>query len=263
MGSRTIKRILNKYTTMPNHVYHHITFNTTLSSKQKEILKEIEKNDRGICGYYMPMPDYLLNTSSPARIVSQQEYDEIMQRKEKHIIESKPLTQAMSESLIEIHGHNNWYDWANDDNNWGTKWGCYDTEMDGDMLTCTTAWGPFSDAVFEMFVKDFPDVEWHWEEEQGYGATVVVEDGEIVSSDEYDPIPWSVVGSCKVNEDDQFETHICYTVGRLESMNTELVLPGFYLDYSEHEYIGDTLPMEMYNQLSEEEQEQVIKSYFK
>jgi hypothetical protein len=27
---------------MPNHVYHHIIFNTTLSSKQKEILKEIE-----------------------------------------------------------------------------------------------------------------------------------------------------------------------------------------------------------------------------
>jgi hypothetical protein len=42
---------------MPNHVYHHIIFNTTLSSKQKEILKEIEQNDRGICGHYHPMPE--------------------------------------------------------------------------------------------------------------------------------------------------------------------------------------------------------------
>jgi len=254
-----------KYTTMPNHVYHTISFNTVLSSDQKKILKEIEKDERGICGYYMPMPKDLIDTSSPSKILSQEEYDQEMQRieKENPLLSYKPLTSTMSEELIANYGHNNWYDWANDDNNWGTKWGCYDTDLDGDVLHCSTAWGPFSDAVFEMLVKDFPNVEWHWEEEQGYGATIVVEDGEIIAEDDYDPIPWSAVGTYKESPDDQWGQTICYTVGRPDSMSTELVKPGFYFDYSEHEYIGETLPMEIYNQLTDEEREEVIRSYFK
>jgi hypothetical protein len=33
------------------------------------------------------------------------------------------------------------------------------------------------------------------------------------------------------------------------------------MDYSEHEPIGETLPIDMYNKLSKEEQEQVLKYY--
>jgi len=248
---------------MPNYVYHNITFNTTLSSKQKKILKEIEKADRGICGYYMPMPKDLTDTSSPTRIVSKDEYDAIMKRIEieKPMFASKPLTKPMSEELKLNHGHNNWYDWAVDDSNWGTKWGCQETDVDGHSLHCQTAWGPFSNAVFNMLINDFPDLEWHWEEEQGYGATIVVEDGVVIASDEYDPIPWAEVGRYKANEDDQLEFSICYTFGRPETMNTEAVQPGFYIDYSEHEYLGDTIPMDIYNKLSEEQKEKVLKYY--
>jgi len=248
---------------MPNHVYHHIIFNTTLSSKQKEILKEIGQNNRGICGYYLPMPDDLIYTSSPAKIVSQEEYDETMKRidTEKPTYATKPITIAMSELLKSNHGYDNWYDWACDDRNWGTKWGCYDTEVEEDVIRCTTAWGPFSDKIFNMFIKDFPDVEWQWEEEQGYGATVIVEDGEVIASDDYDPIQWVSVGGLQINEDDPFETSICYTRGRHSTIATEFVPPGFYMDYSEHEPIGETLPIDMYNKLSKEEQEQVLKYY--
>jgi hypothetical protein len=44
---------------------------------------------------------------------------------------------------LKSHGYDNWYDWACDDRNWGTKWGCYDTEVEDDVIRCTTAWGPF------------------------------------------------------------------------------------------------------------------------
>lgn len=245
---------------MPNHCYHHITFNTTLSSKQRQILKEIEKNERGICGYYMPMPEELTKTSSPSNIVSQEEYDKIMERirieKPKFII--NPITIAMSDAFKLKYGYDNWYDWANCDSNWGTKWGCYDTDFFEDTLTCTTAWGPFSDTIFNMFIKDFPDVEWNWEEEQGFGATVLVEDGDVIAQDEYDPIPWTSVGA--YNQGDWL-IDVCYTSGRPGTMSTELVKPGFYMDYSEHEYIGDTLPMDIYNQLTEQQQTQVLKYY--
>jgi hypothetical protein len=80
---------------MPNHVYHHIIFNTTLSSKQKEILKEIGQNNRGICGYYLPMPDDLIYTSSPAKIVSQEEYDETMKR-----IDTRSQRTPLSQLLL-------------------------------------------------------------------------------------------------------------------------------------------------------------------
>lgn len=252
---------------MPNHCYHQITFNSTLSMKQEKILKEIKKNEHGICGHYHPMPEDIRMTTCPTRIVSETEYKKIMKENEKidrsqpYYYEPKPITKKMHKALIEKYGHDNWYEWACDDSNWGTKWGCYNTDVinhEEGILHFTTAWGPFSDVIFEMLIKDFPDVEWHWEEEQGFGATILVKDGYIIAEDDYDPIPWISIGA--YNEGDWI-MDICYTVGRPETMSTELVKPGFYMDYSEHEYIGDTLPMEMYNQLSEEEQEQVLKYY--
>lgn len=250
---------------MPNHVYHYIVFTKPLNDKQLETLEKIVTNPHGICGHYKPMPEELVNTSAPSRIVSEEEYQKYLKLVENN--EPQPyaqaLTQAMSDELVYKYGYDNWYDWANSFQNWNTKWGCYDTELDDNLLRCTTAWSPFSDAVFEMFIKDFPDVEWQWDEEQGYGCTTVTEDGEIIAQEYYDAIEWSVVGKFKENPDDKWEQIICWTPGRLETMSTELVPPGFYLDYSEHEFIGETLPMEIYNQLTDEEREQVIKSYFK
>lgn len=49
--------------------------------------------------------------------------------------------------MIAKHGASDWYEWCN--NNWGTKWGDYDTDLsyyeEGDTMaqfTYTTAWGP-------------------------------------------------------------------------------------------------------------------------
>ena len=48
----------------------------------------------------------------------------------------------------------NWYDWANE--NWNTKWGCYDFRIDDEVIYFTSAWSPISSDIIEMFAKDFP-----------------------------------------------------------------------------------------------------------
>jgi Ferredoxin-like domain in Api92-like protein len=57
-------------------------------------------------------------------------------------------------------GFNNGYDWCVDQNNWGTKWGCYDTKLEHDANSTKyiflTAWSPFSEAVFELLTSKYP-----------------------------------------------------------------------------------------------------------
>ena len=216
---------------MPNHVYHTISFNTALSSDQKKILKEIEKDERGICGYYMPMPKDLIDTSSPSKILSQEEYDQEMQRieKENPLLSYKPLTSTMSEELIANYGHNNWYDWANDDNNWGTKWGCYDNEYDDGTYRFTSAWGPVADSILERLTKDIPTFDYSYEEETGWGGEFVMRDGEIISS-----LHW---------EEPEFE-HVdgdIYYLAKKHINGEGEFKTGYYAFGSLHEFIGDTL----------------------
>ena len=78
----------------------------------------------------MPMPEILQGGEAPAR------------------------DEDVAEEAIAQTGHRDWYDWANDDNNWGTKWGDCDTNLWwNDEYTkingyYTTAWGPLSEAFW-------------------------------------------------------------------------------------------------------------------
>lgn len=246
---------------MPNHVYHHFAM-SNLTDKQKEILKKIEENPKGMCGHYVPMPDDILNTTSPTNIVSESEYERIMEENKKidrskpFFYEPKPITKAMQDRLLQVYGHDNWYDWAYE--RWGTKWGCYDNDIDGETYTCSTAWSPMRLEIVELFALDFPNFTWHWEEEQGYGMTVVYKDGLIVEEDSYDSIPFETIGEYK---EDKWTSFVVYTTGRPESMSTEIVLPGFYKDYDFYEdgYLGETLPDNILNQLDEESRKKVLE----
>ena len=179
---------------MPNHVYNWVALGE-LSAPQQEKLNAIINTHNGLCGYYRPMPEEIRNTTSPTRIVSEAEYKKIMKENEKidktqpYYYEPKPITEKMQKALMDKYDCDNWYDWAL--KHWGTKWGCYDTELDGDTLRFTTAWSVLDLDIVQQFAQDFPSFELHFEEEQGWGGTIEFVDGEFVSMEEFDIPKWS------------------------------------------------------------------------
>lgn len=64
---------------------------------------------------------------------------------------------------IQRYGSPTWYEWRCE--NWGTKWNCYDIQIEGDNVSFYTAWSPCSPIVKQLSVM-FPDVifEYHYEE---------------------------------------------------------------------------------------------------
>jgi hypothetical protein len=241
---------------MPNHVFHHVSFGPELTVEQLQKLEEITKVHNGICGYYCPMPEEIRNTTSPTKIVSEAEYKRIMKENESidrtqpWYYEPKPITKKMQTKLLDAYGLDNWYDWAHE--KWGTKWGCYDNELDGHSLHFTTAWCPLNTEIMLDFAKDFPNFTWHWEEEQGYGVTMEFVGGEIVEEDSYDYIEWTNI--CQYTDEKGITWDVLHTIGRPASLSTEEVIEGFYLDYSfeHHTYLGKNLPDYVIAQLDSE-----------
>ena len=178
---------------MPNHVYYHLAM-SDLTDEQKVILNEIA--EVGLCQYYRPMPEEIRNTTSPVRIVSETEYKRIMKENEKidrtqpYYHEPLPITKKMQAELLEKYGTDNWYDWAY--NNWNTKWGCYDNDIDGECLNFATAWGLFDLDILEDFALTFPDFELHFDEEgSSFTGGVLYEDGKRTLFEMNDAPDWS------------------------------------------------------------------------
>lgn len=148
---------------MPNHVYCTISVEEKYADKLKEIAEV------GLARYYKPRPEELEKTTSPARI-------------------GENITKEESDRLIELYGHNNWYDWAL--HNWGTKWGCYGNEYADGMYDFSTAWSPLDIEILDMLAKDIPNFTYQWEEEQGYGQEIEYIDGESHLLLEWDIPEW-------------------------------------------------------------------------
>ena len=233
---------------MPNWVRSGITISNPLTKKQKEILKKIEKVG-SICQYYIPRPKEILETRSPESIVSQKEYNKIQIRNKKkvenhkegeHLFLDRSITKEISDNLIKKYGTNNWYDWSN--RSWGTKWGDCDLEVEintyahsknkGEYgeLNFESAWSPLGDNIIDMLLKDFPDIYYRFEEEQGWGGEFDFENGKNIHSFEYDYPNW----------DDGID-YKEYTLTKLidDHPNYEDGA-GYYLDWG-MEYCGKTL----------------------
>lgn len=161
---------------MPNHVYNVISVEEKYADKLKEIAEV------GLCRYYKPRPKELEGLSSPARVVSEEEYQKALASNDG--VMGLPMTTQMQSDLIKKYGFDNWYDWSL--HNWGTKWGAYDGclilngECDSGRYSFSTAWSPPGASIIEMLTKDIPDFNYNWEEEQGYGHDMVFEDGRKV-----------------------------------------------------------------------------------
>ncbi len=102
----------------------------------------------------------------------------------------------------------------------------------------TTAWGPLSEEIIEMLANDIPDFWYTYEEEQGWGAEIEYTDGEETSRLEWDLPDWE--------ETDHDEILFLTT----DYQNGDgYFKKGYYMDWSIHEYLGDTLEeaIEEYN----------------
>lgn len=125
---------------MPNHTSCILRVVGTLAAlrafkdKAYVVTKEDDDTEVRQCfslDPFVPMPEDLRGTSSPAHIVSEEEYDKIIADNAKKLAGdpklalflSKPITLKIQAELLRKYGVDNWYDWAN--NHWGTKWGVY------------------------------------------------------------------------------------------------------------------------------------------
>jgi len=117
----------------------------------------------------LPMPEELQGTSSPANIVTQEEYDKY-EPPSTDIGVGRPITQEMVVRFRKQYDADNWYDWASD--NWGTKWDVRGEDIEASLepthlvYKFETAWGPPPE-IYEELVKQFPKltINWHYHEE--------------------------------------------------------------------------------------------------
>ncbi|NDB56878.1 hypothetical protein EB001_00265 [bacterium] len=110
------------------------------------------------------------------------------------LYKDKVFGAEKDQALIDKYGSDNWYDWAND--NWGTKWGCYDTSFDSIYETSdgefelqinyNTAWAPGDDFLMEnLAVEDYKHLKFHlYYEEPGMGfhGFFFIKDGSVVEN---------------------------------------------------------------------------------
>ncbi len=145
---------------MPNHITNIVTLrgeqedvkkamNNLLSKEKDEFVVDFNKS--------FPMPKELEGTTSPAKIVSEEEYKKIKKEKKKDNPFGMPITQKMSNDYLKRFGANDWYSWRI--KNWGTKWGGYNSYViDENMVQFDTAWStPFN--FFVHFSKIHPNIE--------------------------------------------------------------------------------------------------------
>lgn len=142
---------------MPNHIKNVLK---VTRAKDKEQASEIASKLKDF-NTITPMPKELIDTQSPARIISQEEWDkeEAMtpeERKEKWL--SRGITQEMSDDFNKRFGFNNWYDWARE--NWGTKWNAYDIthEEGSDTIEFDTAWS-MPEPIIARLSEMYPEAE--------------------------------------------------------------------------------------------------------
>ena len=192
---------------MPNHTAN----NFTVTGPKADVLRfvaQIKGTDSEIdFNKVLPIPDELRGTSSPSRIMTQEEIDKIWvdwrEKKNKGEVGSfemeRPfglgITQAKYDEFILKYGYADWYDWSIF--NWGTKWNAYDvTEWsvneNGDNSSATiyyeTAWSPAT-ALWMKVSQDYPTLEFYHEfadEGGSFLGSETIRDGRIISSEEYD-----------------------------------------------------------------------------
>lgn len=158
---------------MPNWCTNEVSVYADSKKELEEFISFVKsKEDEEAFSFQsiLPMPEELRGTTSPANIITQEEYDNINPAERARIDDpnnpfvTRSITEEMSNRYIEQYGHNNWYDWAN--TNWGTKWEVAHVEMSQDSdceveYEFDTAWCP-PEGIFDALEKKFPKLSISW-----------------------------------------------------------------------------------------------------
>ena len=178
---------------MPNHTAN----NFTVTGPKADVLRfvaQIKGNDSEIdFNKVLPIPDELRGTSSPSRIMTQEEIDKIWAEWNKRKDEGKlssfemerpmglGITQAKYDEFILKYGYADWYDWSIF--SWGTKWNAYDV-TEWSVNECSeyttsatiyyeTAWSPAT-ALWLNVSKEYPTLEFYHEFADEGGTSCIV-----------------------------------------------------------------------------------------
>lgn len=149
---------------MPNHT----STNLTITGPDKDVKAFVEAVDKSKeneekqfdFNGVVPMPEELTNTTSPSN-----------------------ADEKTMDALIAKYGAHDWYTWAL--NNWGTKWGAYDTtgwDLGDGYATISyhTAWSPATE-FFVSASKKFPTLKFDLEyadEGGGFVCEATCQDGQ-------------------------------------------------------------------------------------
>ena len=160
---------------MPNWVANNVTIiaDETLLAKIREEVKGTPYSngeDRDFdFNQIAPIPTELVGTTSPCRIITQNEYDAQEERiakgelteGEKNFGVSRGITKEMHDDFIERFGYADWYGWQNA--NWGTKWNASDVYWSNDdFVSFNTAWStPF--ILLTTLSEKYPDAKFEVE----------------------------------------------------------------------------------------------------
>jgi hypothetical protein len=193
---------------MPNHISTNFRV-TGPTAEVKRFIKDAAGKDSVLSlDSLLPMPSELLMVSSPVRIMTQEEIDQIWvewnKRKDEGKLSSfemeRPMglgiTQAKYDEFILKYGYADWYDWSIF--NWGTKWNAYDV-TEWSINECSeytasatiyyeTAWSPAT-ALWLNVSKEYPTLEFYHEFADEGGAFLgseTIVDGRFISEEELD-----------------------------------------------------------------------------
>lgn len=228
---------------MPNWVYSGIHISEPLTKKQLKIVTEIEKAG-SICQYYKPRPEEYDFISGGNTIDGKN--CKYWRRVDKDgVITDVPVDRLEIENITNKYGFPDWYTWSL--HHWNTKWGdCrlsidnreYNTQNDVS-FNFESAWSTIGENIIEMFAKDFPDFNFWYEEETGWGGNVQYKNGEVYHTHSYDEPEWEdEIQVDIVTTKETFTTYIAYLKNDHPMYENGV---GFYEEYSNDQYLGKTL----------------------
>ena len=110
---------------------------------------------------------------------------------------SKDKDGGLAEYLCPMpteYSRDGWYEWRLA--YWGTKWGFYNQNycvnaMQQGVLQFQTAWSVMSDNLFNKLLRIFPNMEYEYECESGWGGQHIFQNGQRTFIETYDEPEWS------------------------------------------------------------------------